>query len=346
MGEIAKTLFGGSESPEDQHNMPALLSQMLGGTGQPDQSLAPQAGEQDMVSKYLDRWNKSYPQPPNSPPTQAMASDEKPINIDGWKPHHRTTLGFLADALLSGFAGTAATPFANKASRDNMHEAMEGFTQDPENTIRRIAQFDPKTALALQERYTDNSRQQGNLDRQNELFDMKKEELVYGRVASMMQGANKDTWPKMRELALAIGNKYGVDASTYIPTDYDPDSIEFIRNGAIKPLDQKKLQQGDARIAETADHHDALENQAAVNEGGRNNRAATKEAGVQNRHDHPVARPGKASEQIITTMTKFGPGVISPDRKRMKIYRDGQEYRYLNINGTWVPQGPAPQKGQ
>lgn len=284
--------------------------------------------------------------------TTAGMRDDAPINVigDGWHPHKPTILGAIADAYL--MSQGMKPGFSINRNQNDMISAMKGFTDNPERAIKRISQIPGMQEKAFDYYNTvdDNRRLQANLDRQNDVFDMKKEELVYNRVASMMGAANESTWSKMRDLAQSVANKYKVDISGLVPEQYDPDSIEYIRQGAIKPKDQERLKQsdrrldqgdrrldqGDARLNETNRHNQVTEGQAATNEAGRNAR-----------HNNPVARPPAA--QASTVMTKYGVGQVSKDKTKMLIKHGDKYYLYLNAgtkNGqtNWVPQGEVVPK--
>jgi hypothetical protein len=268
--------------------------------------------------------------------------------MENWQPHKPTILGALADAYLMSRGMKPA--YADAREARNINEAMQGFADNPMAAIERLARVKGHEgdAWKMYENYVDDKRQQGNLDRQNNIFDMKKEELVYNRVASMMGAANKDTWGTMRQLAQSVANKYDVNVDDIIPTDYNPASIEYIRAGAIKPKDQERLEQsdrrldqgdrrldqGDQRLTETNRHNTATEHQAATNEAGRDAR-----------HNSPAAKP-----QASTVMTKYGVGQVNKDKTQMLLKRGDKYYLYLkggvNANGSinWVPQGEVHPK--
>lgn len=319
MGEIGRTLGLG------------------GPPKQTDQPLAPMAGDDDMVSRYLSHWGASGPQPPNSPPTQAAAPDEQPINIEGWKPHHRTTLGFLADALISGFAHNRVTPFADKADRQNMQEAMEGFTSDPEHTIQRIAKFNPKLALALQEKYTDNEHARKSQERLDNALAQRNDDYMYNYVASMMQSATPDNWNQFREAAIQRASSRDVDVSNLIPKEYDPDSIAFIRSGAVKVKDQNsqeertrhdKTREGQMQegVDERERHNQATESTSAgrLDEGRRHNRV-TEGQGQQRINQSKNAKP-----KVVNTPR--GPMELSPSGLTGKI---GDQVWQKSGTGQW-----------
>lgn len=263
--------------------------------------------------------------------THPMSNDDIVVSGDAWKPKDRTFLGKLGDAL--SLASGGGTPFKDKRDGENMRDAISNFASDPLTAIRHMSRIPghEKEALALYEHYNDNQRQQGNLDRQNNIFDMKRDEMVWDRTASMMEAADPGSWDAMRNLAI---KRYGASAESLIPKDYDADSIKYIRQGAIKPKDQariaqadQRIAQGDTRIAETGRHNAATEGQAATNETGR-----------QSRHDNPVARPTAPSKNA-PFMTKYGAMVPSKDGMKGILKRGGKTYGYVKINDKWVPVG-------
>jgi hypothetical protein len=284
----------------------------------------------------------------------SMSSMTSAPATDAWHPHRRTTLGGIADVLISlllpGFH-----PFADKNNNQNMEEAMQDFTTDPLKSIRRLAMLHGHEgdATKLYENYVDDNRQQGTLDRQNRALDMRNDDYMYNQTANMMGAANEQNWPQMRELAIKRGQMRGVDVSGLIPEQYDPDSIEFIRNGAVKTKDQM-------RMAETNRHNEATEGQAATNEAGRDTRfekgqdrqdarQQVSETGKNNRQQQRIdTRP--SANRPTTVMTKYGVGMVNKDRTQMLLQRDGKHYLYakggINPDGSinWVPQGEVEAK--
>jgi hypothetical protein len=325
------------------------LARTLGLGGDPNQTAQPIPGSVNDPANVMLGGSPSVGGMSTAPKNQTQSPD---IDIVGFKPHKRTTLGFLADALLSGIAHTRVTPFADKANRENMQAVMEGFTSDPLGTIQKMGRLEGHEgdALKLYEQYIDDKRQQGTLDRQNRALDMRNDDYVYNLTANMMGAANEKNWPKMRELAIKRAQARGMDPneiSSVIPEAFDPDSIEFMRYGAVKTKDQMAQQEAEAHhIAtetETTNHHKATEAQQATNETGRNNRQNIRENAINARQDKSLrAHPGKGA--AATTMTKYGPGLISPDGNKMVVSHQGKRFGYLKVNDKWVPVGEVKGK--
>lgn len=233
------------------------------------------------------------PAPVDRPMTNALFAaappirpqDQTPIEIDAWKPHKRTTLGTIADIGLA-LLGLPIAPFKRNVDRQNMQEVMQGFTHDPLQTIQRLATLPGHEgdALSLYDKYIDNQRMQGNLDRQNNVFDLQKEKYVYDRVASMMQAGSRDakTWTKMRDFATNYANRFGVDVSSIIPESLDPDSIEFIRAGSVPVAKQEQLN-------ETHDYHTERLEDFDNAEAGKNARSAASRAATESRFQRSQA---------------------------------------------------------
>lgn len=202
--------------------------------------------------------------------------------VDAWSPKKPSFLAALGDAYLmsQGMPGG----FVKGRNAKNVKEAMRDFATDPVAAIRRLNMIPGMhdEAWDMFNQHQDNDRAKGTLDRQNRLIDLRNDEYIYNQTAGMMGAANEGTWGKMRELALerALARGGNVEAlEGIIPKEYDPESIEFIRYGAIKPKDQERLRQHDTTIKNTQEHREARREQIDEAEAGRNERAATAEAG-------------------------------------------------------------------
>lgn len=315
-----------------------LLAQLLGGGQMPPSEGMSTAGPGGFAG----------PVPDMGTPADAMSEGV----VSGWAPKKRSTLGFLGDVLLGAFGGPPA--FGLRKQRQNMQEAMEGFTQDPMETIRRIGMIpgQQENALKLYNQYIDNKRADGTLDRQNRALDLQNENLVYGRVAGMMGAARPETWGKMRELAIKQGEARGTDVSHLIPEEYDPEAVEYIRYGAVKPKDQMTLEErernnkarvklGYDRLDESVRDHNLRDEDRDDSEQIRNDA----EAGRNTRHatPRPKAGGGGAAQSILPDGSRvvYGGGDKKSAKTAIMISPDGTK-RYLNKlpNGRWKVVAP------
>lgn len=176
------------------------------------------------------------------PPRDEMEEQQDVVAV---RPRKRNLLEILGDAVLIN--GGMKPQFALNKQRDNMRVAMEGFTNDPLNAIRKMAQIDPEFAWKLYNQHQDDERASGTLARQNRALDMQNDRYVYGQIAGMMgsPAVNEQTWGAMRNHAINVATRRGLDPATVeavIPKDYDPAAIDFIRYGEIKPKDQVQME--------------------------------------------------------------------------------------------------------
>lgn len=181
------------------------------------------------------------PAPPpgynEDPSVEPLAREVRAVS-EGFKPKKISFWGALGDQLLKHWGNEPA--FQKNIDNKNMRKAMKGFTTDPMGTMERLSQIPGMETKAwdLFDKYTDNQRMQGNLDRQNRVYDSQNERIVFDRTAGMMGAANDQNWTQMRDTAIMMAKARGVDVSYLIPEQYDPDSVKFMQHGVTKPKDQ------------------------------------------------------------------------------------------------------------
>lgn len=337
MGDPNQTMGVGNTSgmPIDDSSLYGndILSQYLMGPNaqQPQMSADQPPMAQTMVGAPM--------QPQQQP--QAPQTDQESINIEGWRPHKRTTLGTIADIALA-LLGSPVAPFKQKVQGENIHEAMEGFTKDPLHTIQRMAQIPgmEKQALDLFEHYTDNQRQQASQDRMDRSLDMRNDDYIYQYAAGMMSKATPDNWQQMRKLAIQRATSRGMSEeqiNSIIPEDYDADSVDFIRTGSIKPKDQMKMDEThrhnttrEGQMQEGVDererHNQVSEGtaQGRLSEGQRHNRV-TEGQGQTRINNSKNAKP-----RVVNTPN--GPMELSPSGITGKI---GDQIWQKTSAGKW-----------
>jgi hypothetical protein len=177
--------------------------------------------------------------------------------------------------------------------------------------------------------HTGNERAKGALDRQNRRIDMQNDDYIFNMTAGMMGAANEKTWPKMRELALERARARGGNVEALdgiIPKEYDPESIEFIRYGTIRPKDQIRLGQQQETIDNTQSYREQRLEQIDEAEAGRNARAATAEAGKDRRST--VGRSGRSNPK-----SKAGKAFKGPNGSLIEYNKDGTGMKVTHPSG-------------
>lgn len=256
---------------------------------------------------------------------------------EGWRPKKASFLAHLGDAYL--LSQGMQPGFVKGNMNRNVKEAMRDFTQDPVMAIRRLNMIPglQEKAWQMYNQHTDNERATGTLDRQNRRIDMQNDDYIFNMTAGMMGAANEKTWPKMRELALERARARGGNVEALdgiIPREYDPESIEFIRYGTIKPKDQIRLGQQQETIDNTQSYREQRLEQIDEAEAGRNARAATAEAGRDRRSNKP-----SASNEPRFVKTPKGWMEVSPSGNLGRIVVDGKVQ-------TWKKTKPGTSQSQ
>lgn len=195
-------------------------------------------------------------QPPvTAPPMMPSDAEPPPVSEDivvkGFKPKKRSFLGLLGDMILLN-QNHKGPFFADRIKKKNYERAMEGFTQDPLDAIRKIGTFDPETAWKMYGQLEDDKRQRAALDRQTG-------KDADGRLKGLAGLAGVALAnPKNREAAINRYNymldQYGLNQYALDP-DVDDATLQSIYMGVIPPdkMEQQKIRerradQGDRRL--------------------------------------------------------------------------------------------------
>jgi hypothetical protein len=237
--------------------------------------------------------------------TPADANADAP-EAPAFKPHKRTTLGLLADMLLSGFAHGRVTPFANKAYNENLSEAMSEYAKDPRTAIGMVNQFDPRLGMKLQGQYADDHR----ADEVAKRLQAATDEKYLSRVAGMYNAATPENFSQIDAFARKYAKVKGLDDSAF-PTNID--EAKAFAAGDVDPYQQQRLNQLDQSLkirendtnvsnAETHRHNVAMENK-------------------------PTGKNAKGSFKTVT-MDGRPVGALSPDGMVARLYDKG--------SNTWM----------
>ncbi len=179
------------------------------------------------------------PQEPDMSRTPLASDPEIPITGDGWRPEKNTTLHKLADLFLGRQFGSDLTDDRNKAG------AMQHFFTNPQESVRRMMQVDPKVGIALADKVQDNQR----LDSSAEMQKMYKQEKIkaglvahLGPINSMFladgktpdEAARAKAWGLLAPSINSQARKLGIGEDMLnLPDEYSPLSLQSAIAGEI-----------------------------------------------------------------------------------------------------------------
>lgn len=277
--------------------------------------------------------------------------------VKGFKPKKISFWGALGDQLLKHWGNQPQ--FEKRVQNINMNRAMEGFTGDPMEAVRRIAQIPGMEGKAwdLMNQIQDNERmrevaQAGVNDKRERLIGRANQ--IFGGVAP--DGSN---WPAIRQLYMTTLERNNIK-DVYVPEEWDPAFMQAQIAGGMtfNQQDQARFREQEqarknANTASMIGHRSAQEEQAAINEQGRNDRFATGEAGKDRRSASSGAagpntkgRAFKDSSGRLVEFDKSGAGikVTSPDGKKLDFFKMGVDGKPVHIKSMTKEEYEAAQK--
>lgn len=270
----------------------------------------------------------------NIPPMQgdptAITNDANlnEVAVKGWAPHKRSLLGVLGDALIMSQGGKPI--FAIKKRRQNMQEMMEGFTKDPLETIRRMAQIPGMQGKAMEylNQYQDNQRQQAIADRQMQAY----QDKAMDNIGAMYGAATEKNFSRVNDLVRRYATSHGLDPDEIgLPTEYDPDTIQVFRQGGMSVDQQYDNRRQDVNTGSLIEAREAntAHNEASLANSTRNvdSQISSRDARLEetNRHNEvmenkPSGKTGKkGKEESRYVKTKYGLGMVLGNMMRVKL---------------------------
>lgn len=262
------------------------------------------------------------------------------------KPTHRNMLGKIADTVLAAYGEKPV--YESRMTALDYQKAMEGFTQDPLNTIRNIGRIPgmEDKALDLYGKQRDDERADIVAQRQQEALN----EQRRGVIASILGSAKDDaSFPKARDLAVRYATRHNMDPDELgIPTEYDPEGIQAWRYSAIDPKDQITLEDNEEyRGTRLNQFAQALGVDAAY----KGTRLDQFERGLQETIRHNYVSEGVAQtkaqggkpggqtvQRVLDKNTREPVGSFSPDGRAMKMVRGSKIY-YFSVTKPFSLDG-------
>jgi len=247
--------------------------------------------------------------------------DDITVQGDGWNPKKPTLLGILADGYL--ISKGMQPGFAINRDKRNVEEALDGFTQDPLQSINRLARIrgHQDDAIKLYNQYQDNSR----LDRAESRLDSAYHDKARGVMASMLGAATPENYGSMRQRMLTYGKSRGLtdDELSDLPEKYDPDAIAAWRYGAV-PVDAQMDNSRDA-VAKGAliDYRNKRLGQFDRTYGEQVRHNLVSE-GIAAKKEERIAAGKPGGRGIFDKSTGKRVGEYDKTGQYVRIYRDGQ----------------------
>lgn len=281
--------------------------------------------------------------PEPSPITPSVVShDDIAVEGDRWKPHKTTFLGTAADILLG------APVFTNKNKRDNLISAMQGFTDNPLRSIRRVAKLNPDAAWTMYNQYHDNQIQDVIQKRADD-----NETLQRG--LGLLGAANEKNYPVVKQRIEQYWANKHYTSDMPLPDTYDPEAIQGYREGAMKAKEQLDFEnQRDYRKTRLDQFQQEILNNREYKgvRLGQFNRTITNTQEYRQQRLQQLQSGHEETERHHKEMEGHSipsPGAreLSPDRTVMREFgRDGQWHIFKKVNGKIQEVGVLAPKSQ
>lgn len=285
----------------------------------------------------------------NVPPPSYERQGSGIADLLGIKGKARDVIGNIGDAFLVQ-SGNAPI-YAPHQRRENINEAMFGFADNPLEAMKRVSEIDPAMGMELLNKHNEQQAKAqetalGNQKTQADIFSR-----IRGAAGGLMHGANEATYGPIRERALMLGKRYGVNLAEFLPEQYDENAISaFVNMGVGDPdklIDNERDQEyKDERLTDydlereirernvdsqigsraTRDAHSA----ARVAQGDR--RTSAYESRVANQNARPSGRSGSRGGRASSRGPDFSSVPAAPGRYEMngvvvRRTRDGKLVR-------------------
>lgn len=197
----------------------------------------------------------------------------------GVKGTLREVLGTLGDAFL--VQGGAKPIYAPTRQRERMGDAMAGYTQAPRSAAERMTAVDPEFAQAMGKNIMDQEIARARAEQQAQKEAAARYAVGIEKFGGLMGSKgldNVETYSQVKPILEKIKSAYGLGDEFKIPDQYDSNYAAAVSSGAIKPYQQRTLEDADERIDQSGRRVDISEGQLGVaqqraSETGRHNRA-------------------------------------------------------------------------
>jgi hypothetical protein len=346
----------------------SLLDLLFGGANAPAQADHSWTTDPDgYLTPVNNNQNTPAPAAPVAPATPQGSQAQPPIVVNGpmrdqWQPHKRSTLGTVADFALAAL-GLPIFPFGHKNKNQNVQEALSGYEANPVQAIHRLAQVkgEEGNAVKLAQDYDEGEAKKDNYARMNEALDFQKQKDTEAKIANMMYAAgqhldsdgniSRPTWNAMRQVVSNLDANRGTHYADQIPEEPDLSAADALAGANMPAYRQAalfeqfrnhNLQHGDREEGHAIQrsHYAVTEKQGAQRVGISQQNADTGAKNAETSRRSEEKRPNQVPGAKGMVTMKNGmqlPYEDQADGSRVVYAPDGTAYRYVNVNGTFVP---------
>lgn len=280
---------------------------------------------------------------PITSPTDAP--EEGFATVSGWAPTKRNIIGRLADAWL--MAQGQKPIYEPRMKERDYKSAFKGFTNDPMETVRRLAQFDQESAIKLYNVVSDNERQKA-AQRGLELMRQEKFRDNIGSMLGLFDDPRKTpeqkaelyrrTLPRIRQYA----ENRNIDVSE-LPDEYDPDAIQMWRMGGMTVDQQLDNRRADVNTESQINYRDVRLNQQQSEVNSRNANRTNQITNRDTRTNEYLRRgktggSGKTDDKYKARANKAFKG---PNGSLVEFNKDGRGMKVTHPSGKvlWFKVG-------
>jgi len=277
------------------------------------------------------------------------------LEVTAMKPTKRNLLGKIADSVLLAYGKPPI--YESRMRERDLQNAMEGFTQDPLNTIRRIGQIPgyAEEALKLFNQQQDNAR----ADVATESLAESRKAKLFPRIGGLLRAiqkaqdpnsAYKNNLSRLRRLQEMAG-----DTET-LPDEYNPEAIEQYIGLTIDPEDQIRME---ALEQYRADKLDLDERKFRSQDSYRQERLEDFDNAESGRNERANNRPnnrrgssgGPAGVRVVRDPQGNVVGVLDKTGKVAKVKAPDGGHQYFEVLpngrlGKRIPNELVKEKGK
>lgn len=273
-------------------------------------------------------------------------TDEMTAVVNGFKPKKISFWGALGDQLMKHWGNDPV--FSKRIEQKNLRRAMKGFTTDPVEAIRRIAQIPgmEKEAWGLLNTMQDNTR----ADAAQSRLMGKDRESVINRSLGLLRTIKEDgsNYDAVRQVWDGIMSRNDIKDAP-LPSEFDP---ELIGAQAASGMTMNQHAMDEYRRANLARQNRNTDSQISHRQVQEQQGATRLDQGQQRLNQDVIEERGRDKRDLTPTPKSDAPRVVDIRDSQGNIRRlivkgniaasklpDGRQINYIVQDGKYIPVG-------